>query len=163
ALGWWRGPAYAGLDEPWAVAARTRLDQLRLHAIERRAGAPPGPRDPAAAGPGPRRPPGGRPAGGGGGGGGAPAPVPPGAPRGEALAVRREARGLLADQLGIDPGPRLLRLETDILRQTTPPGAEPDRPAPPGAAPPGAAPPGAAPPGAAPPGGALEGASDGGE
>ncbi|GAB3895377.1 hypothetical protein GCM10027612_48040 [Microbispora bryophytorum subsp. camponoti] len=37
--------------------------------------------------------------------------------QGDALAVLRRARALLVDELGVDPGPGLRRLETDILRQ----------------------------------------------
>ncbi|WP_446686793.1 AfsR/SARP family transcriptional regulator [Plantactinospora siamensis] len=118
ALGWWRGPAYAGLDEaPWALAERSRLDELRLRAVELRAEAL------LALG--------------------RPAEVVPELDaqvadrpwreeswrllalalyradrQGDALAVLRRAGDLLRDQLGIDPGPRLRRLETDILRQS---------------------------------------------
>ncbi|WP_422769621.1 BTAD domain-containing putative transcriptional regulator [Plantactinospora sp. WMMC1484] len=117
ALGWWRGPAYAGFDEEsWARPERSRLEQLRLQAIEARAGAH------LALGR-------------------AAAVVPEldahvaehpwreeawrllalalyrTDRQGEALAVLARARGLLLDQLGIDPGPRLRRLEVDILRQ----------------------------------------------
>ncbi|MGO4430916.1 BTAD domain-containing putative transcriptional regulator, partial [Streptomyces sp. MCAF7] len=35
--------------------------------------------------------------------------------QGDALAVLRRARTLLAEQLGVDPGPRLRGLEADIL------------------------------------------------
>lgn len=38
--------------------------------------------------------------------------------QGEALATLRRARGLLADELGIDPGPRLAELEQAVLTQT---------------------------------------------
>ncbi|GIG93207.1 BTAD domain-containing putative transcriptional regulator [Plantactinospora endophytica] len=125
ALGWWRGPAYAGYDdEPWARAERSRLEQLRLHAVERRAEALLGL--------------------------GRAAEVVPALDahvaehpwreeawrllalalyrterQGEALAVLRRARGLLVEQLGVDPGPRLRRLEIDILRQTEPLDAGP--------------------------------------
>ncbi|MEU7694864.1 hypothetical protein OHB01_29850 [Microbispora hainanensis] len=38
ALGWWRGPAYAEFaDQDWARAERSRLGELRLHAVERHA------------------------------------------------------------------------------------------------------------------------------
>ncbi|MET7328862.1 BTAD domain-containing putative transcriptional regulator [Nonomuraea sp. NPDC005650] len=53
----------------------------------------------------------------------------------DALAVLRRAARLLADQLGLDPGPELRSLEQDILRQAdslapsaVPPRAEPARP-----------------------------------
>ncbi|OKI49579.1 AfsR/SARP family transcriptional regulator [Micromonospora sp. CB01531] len=118
ALNWWRGPAYAGVDdEPWARAERSRLDQRRLNAVERRAQAL------LALG--------------------RPADVVPdldahvaehpwreeawrllalalyrAGRQGDALAVLRRARGLLLAQLGVDPGPRLRRLEVDILRQS---------------------------------------------
>lgn len=36
ALGWWRGPALADLDHPEAAPEATRLDELRLMAIEHR-------------------------------------------------------------------------------------------------------------------------------
>ncbi|GAB3979179.1 AfsR/SARP family transcriptional regulator [Plantactinospora veratri] len=120
ALGWWRGPAYAGFDdEPWARPERSRLEQLRLNAVESRADAL------LALG--------------------RAAEVVPQLDghvaehpwreeawrllalalyrtdrQGDALAVLRRARALLRDQLGVDPGPRLRRLETDILRQVEP-------------------------------------------
>ncbi len=123
ALGWWRGPAYAGLDEPWARDERARLEEVRLHAVELRAEALLGL--------------------------GRAADVVPdldahvaGHPwrenawrllalalwrahrQADALAVLRRARDLLREQLGIDPGPELRRLESDILRQAEPSGAE---------------------------------------
>ncbi|MFR9780781.1 AfsR/SARP family transcriptional regulator [Micromonospora sp. MS34] len=117
ALTWWRGPAFAGLDdEPWSRVARSRLEQLRLNAIEQRAEA----RLDV----------------------GRPSDVVPDLDahvaehpwreeawrllalalyrtgrQGDALAVLRRARSLLLEQLGVDPSPRLRRLETDILRQ----------------------------------------------
>ncbi|MEU8092119.1 AfsR/SARP family transcriptional regulator [Micromonospora chalcea] len=119
ALGWWRGPAYADFDQPWARAERSRLDQIRLTAVERRAEALLALDRAADAVPDldahvaayPWREDGwallasalywaGRQA--------------------DALAVLRRARELLRDQLGLDPGPRLRRLETDLLRQTEP-------------------------------------------
>ncbi|TDB88175.1 SARP family transcriptional regulator [Actinomadura sp. KC216] len=117
ALGWWRGPAYAEFaDEGWARAERSRLAELRLRAVERKAEAKLEL--------------------------GRAAEVVPdldahvtehpwredawrllafalyrsGRQR-DALAVLRRARALLAEQLGLDPGPALRRLEEDILRQ----------------------------------------------
>ncbi|WP_205856322.1 AfsR/SARP family transcriptional regulator, partial [Phytoactinopolyspora endophytica] len=117
ALGWWRGPAYAGLDdEPWALAERSRLEQLRLNAIERRSEARMALGRAADA-------------------------VPEldahvtehpwrenawqllalalyrSDRQGDALAVLRRARSLFVEQLGIDPGPQLGRMETDILQR----------------------------------------------
>ncbi|QKV90890.1 winged helix-turn-helix domain-containing protein [Streptomyces sp. NA02950] len=114
-LGRWRGPAYAEFaDEFWARTERSRLAELRLHAVERRAGA--------------------RLALGRAG------QVVPDLDahvtehpwredawrllalalyrtgrQGDALAVLRRARTLLVEQLGVDPGPGLRRLEADIL------------------------------------------------
>ena len=123
ALDWWRGPAYAGLDEPWARDERARLEEIRLHAVELRAEALLGLGQAADA-------------------------VPDldahvaghpwrenawrllaealwrGHRQADALAVLRRARDLLREQLGIDPGPELRRLESDILRQAEPSGAE---------------------------------------
>ncbi|MGC4892910.1 BTAD domain-containing putative transcriptional regulator [Micromonospora sp. DT31] len=125
ALGWWRGPAYADFDQPWAHAERTRLDQVRLTAVERRAeallaldrAADAVPDLDAHVAAHPWREDGwallaqalhraGRQA--------------------DALAVLRRARELLRDRLGLDPGARLRRLETDLLRQA---GPEPTGPA----------------------------------
>ncbi|GAA3750096.1 BTAD domain-containing putative transcriptional regulator [Plantactinospora mayteni] len=129
ALGWWRGPAYAGFDdETWVRPERGRLEQLRLHAVESRAEALLTL--------------------------GRAAEVVPDLDahvaehpwreeawrllalalyrtdrQGDALAVLRRARALLLDQLGVDPGPRLRRLETDILRQSDPVDAGPAPPA----------------------------------
>ncbi|MFJ4184364.1 BTAD domain-containing putative transcriptional regulator [Kitasatospora sp. NPDC089509] len=117
ALALWRGPAYADhADEDWTRAERTRLTELRLRAVEQRAAAllAFGRADQA---------------------------VPDlrahladhpwreeawrllalaqyrTGRQGEALAVLREARTVLADGLGLDPGPALRRLEADILAQ----------------------------------------------
>ncbi|MCC3766211.1 BTAD domain-containing putative transcriptional regulator [Streptomyces sp. UNOC14_S4] len=115
ALELWRGPAYADFaDEDWARGERSRLAELRLQAVEQLAetrlalGA-------------------------------ADAAVPDldahlaehpwredawrllalalyrTGRQQEALAVLRRARTMLADRLGLDPGPRLRRLEADIL------------------------------------------------
>ncbi len=117
ALGWWRGPAYADFaDEPWTHADRSRLTELRLHVAERRADAW------LAAGRAaeaiadldahvtehPWREEGWRLL--------ALALYRTGR-QGDALAVLRRARTLLVERLGVDPGPALRRLETDILRQ----------------------------------------------
>ena len=115
ALSWWRGPAYADFgDETWARAERSRLAELRLHAVERRAEAQLALGRAAVA-------------------------VPDldahvaehpwredawrllalalyrTGRQGDALAVLRRARTLLVEQLGADPGPALRRLEADIL------------------------------------------------
>ena len=117
ALGWWRGPAYADFpDAPWARADRARLAELRLHAVERLAEA---------------RLAAGRPAE-------AVADLDAhvtehpwredawrllalalyrAGRQGDALTVLRRARAQLVDQLGVDPGPALAALETDILRR----------------------------------------------
>jgi DNA-binding SARP family transcriptional activator len=115
ALSWWRGPAYAEFaDEDWARAEHSRLTELRLHALERRAAAKLALGLAAEA-------------------------VPDldahvaehpwredawrllalalyrTGRQGDALAVLRRARSLLAEHLGVDPGPPLRRLESDIL------------------------------------------------
>ncbi|MFC3493933.1 AfsR/SARP family transcriptional regulator [Glycomyces rhizosphaerae] len=121
-LGEWRGPAYADFDEAWAGTDRSRLDQLRLAAIERRADAllelgRPGEAVPdldALVAEHPWREEAwrllalalyrtGRQA--------------------DALAVLRRARALLDERQGVEPNVRLRRLETDLLRQADP-GAE---------------------------------------
>ncbi|MBD0735246.1 AfsR/SARP family transcriptional regulator [Streptomyces sp. CBMA29] len=117
ALGWWRGPAYAEFaDQPWARAERSRLAELRLHAVERRAEArlSLGLAAEAAADLDAHA---------------AEHPWREDAWRllalalyrsgrqGDALAVLRRARTLLVEQLGVDPGPGLRALEADILRQ----------------------------------------------
>ncbi|MFJ4628847.1 BTAD domain-containing putative transcriptional regulator [Streptomyces sp. NPDC088847] len=128
ALSWWRGPAYADFAAaPWARAERSRLAELRLHAVERRAEAQ------LALG-----------------------RAAMGVPdldahvaehpwredawrllalalyrtgrQGDALAVLRRARTLLVEQLGADPGPALRRLEADILDQAAHLDPGPDGP-----------------------------------
>ncbi|WP_433476768.1 BTAD domain-containing putative transcriptional regulator [Spirillospora sp. CA-142024] len=128
ALGLWQGPAFAEVvDEPWAAAETARLNELRLVATELHVAAGLRIGDPAA--------------------------VVPGAERltrdeplreegwrlyalalwssgrqADALAALRRARGIFADELGLDPGPDLTALEeailtqrTDVMRETVPP------------------------------------------
>ncbi|MEV5427759.1 BTAD domain-containing putative transcriptional regulator [Streptomyces sp. NPDC052701] len=117
ALGAWRGPAYADVArEEWARGERSRLTELRLRAVEQQAQARLALGLAAEAVPDldahlaehPWREEGwrllalalyraGRQA--------------------DALAVLRRARAMLADRLGVDPGPRLRRLEADVLAQ----------------------------------------------
>ncbi|MEU6852375.1 BTAD domain-containing putative transcriptional regulator [Actinacidiphila alni] len=131
ALRSWRGTAYADLpDSPWVRRERARLEELRLEAVEVRAGAL---------------------LDGGGTGDGAalvaglaahvtehPWREPAWAllaralyrsgRQADALAAIRRARAMLADRLGLDPGPELARLETDILTRSAalePSGAQP--------------------------------------
>ncbi|WP_169951556.1 BTAD domain-containing putative transcriptional regulator [Microbispora sp. H11081] len=118
ALALWTGPAYAEFtEEEWAVPEVVHLDELRVVAVEHRAEA--------------------------GLALGRHAEVVPELERhltahplrenavrllaiayyragrqGEALAVLRRTRALLAEQLGIDPGPALRALESDILAQS---------------------------------------------
>ncbi|MEU2209257.1 AfsR/SARP family transcriptional regulator [Streptomyces hygroscopicus] len=117
ALGRWRGPAYAEFaDEDWARGERSRLAELRLHAVERQAEARLALGLAAEAVPDLEAHL-------------AEHPWREGAWRvlalalyrtgrqGDALAVLRRARTLLVEELGLDPGPELRRLETDILGQ----------------------------------------------
>ncbi|MGW6057875.1 BTAD domain-containing putative transcriptional regulator [Streptomyces sp. NPDC055189] len=129
ALGWWRGSAYAEFaEEPWARSERSRLGELRLHAVELRAGARLDLGRAADA-------------------------VPDldahvaehpwredawrllalalyrTGRQGDALTVLRRARALLVEQLGVDPGPALRRLEADILGQARHLDPVPPRPA----------------------------------
>ncbi|MGR6918980.1 BTAD domain-containing putative transcriptional regulator [[Actinomadura] parvosata] len=153
ALRLWQGPAFAEVaDEPWAAAETARLDELRLTATELHVAAGLRLGDPAA--------------------------VIPEAERltrdeplreegwrlhalalwssgrqADALATLRRARAVLAEELGLDPGPDLTALEeailtqrTDVLHATAPPPAGPFPPA----APPLTAPPAAPSPPAAP-------------
>ncbi|MEU4804633.1 BTAD domain-containing putative transcriptional regulator [Actinosynnema sp. NPDC023587] len=114
-LALWRGPAYPEFaDEPWARGEVSRLDELRLLAVERRAEAVLALGRPAEA----------------------VADLAAhlaGLPwresawrllalalyrsgrQADALAALRRAKRALADDLGVDPGPGLRRLEADIL------------------------------------------------
>ncbi|MEV4617892.1 BTAD domain-containing putative transcriptional regulator [Asanoa sp. NPDC049573] len=124
ALAWWRGPAYAGFEhEPWALAERSRLEELRLNAVELRAEALLALGRAAEAVPDLDAHVSAHPWRESGWGLLASALYTTGR-QGDALAVLRRARDLLREQLGIDPGPQLRRLETDILRQTGPSSAD---------------------------------------
>ncbi|MET9973219.1 BTAD domain-containing putative transcriptional regulator, partial [Streptomyces sp. NPDC006356] len=129
ALGGWRGPAYAEFaEQPWARTESRRLAELRLHAVELRARAllDLGHADRVAADLRAHA---------------AQHPWRENAWRllalalyrtgrqADALDVLRTARALLADDLGIDPGPDLRALETDILRQSDRLDRTPDHPA----------------------------------
>lgn len=118
ALDWWRGPAYAEFaTEHWARGERARLAELRLRAVEQRAGMRLALGTAAAALPDldahvtehPWREEGWRLL--------ALALYQSGRQQ-EALAVLRRARAMLAGRLGLDPGPPLRRLEADILGQS---------------------------------------------
>ena len=116
-LALWRGPAYADFaDEGWAQAERSRLTELRLRAVERQAearlalglAAEAVPELDAHVTEHPWREEAWRLL--------ALALYRTGR-QGDALAVLRRARSMLIDQLGVDPGTALSRLETDILNQ----------------------------------------------
>lgn len=118
ALALWRGPAYADFAAAtWVRAERSRLEELRLTAVERRAEALLALGRAADAVP------------------DLDAHVADHPWREEAwrllalalyrtgrqadaLAVVRRARTLLGEELGVDPGPRLRQFETDLLRQS---------------------------------------------
>ena len=132
ALTSWRGPAYADLtDSVWAQRERARLEELRLQGVELRArilldsgeGAEFAAELGAHVGEHPWREPAwellaralyraGRQA--------------------DALATLRRGRTMLAEQLGLDPGPDLARLETEILNRSAAlePSGQPTRPRP---------------------------------
>ncbi|GAA1883024.1 BTAD domain-containing putative transcriptional regulator [Actinomadura bangladeshensis] len=129
ALAEWRGPAYAEFaDLPWAAAEAARLDERRRLAVER--GAEAALRLGAAAEAVPDLE--------------AHATANPlreeawrllalalyrAGRQGDALAALRRARATLAEELGVDPGPGLRRLEADILAQAPALGEpEPVRP-----------------------------------
>ncbi|WP_049571809.1 BTAD domain-containing putative transcriptional regulator [Nocardiopsis sp. SBT366] len=117
ALDPWRGPAYADFPEaPWARTERARLAELRLGALEHLArtrldlglAARTVPDLDAHVAEHPWREDAWRLL--------ALALYRTGR-QGDALGVLRRARSLLVEQLGVDPGPALRRLEQDILRQ----------------------------------------------
>ncbi|WP_017543391.1 BTAD domain-containing putative transcriptional regulator [Nocardiopsis prasina] len=117
ALDPWRGPAYADFPEaPWARTERGRLAELRLGALEHLArtrldlglAAQAVPDLDAHVAEHPWREDAWRLL--------ALALYRTGR-QGDALGVLRRARSLLVEQLGVDPGPALRRLEQDILRQ----------------------------------------------
>ncbi|NBH11416.1 BTAD domain-containing putative transcriptional regulator, partial [Amycolatopsis sp. SID8362] len=120
ALAAWRGPAYADLpDSPWAHRERNRLEELRLAALELRA------RIHLDAGEGadlvaelgahvtehPWREP---------AWGLLARALHRAGRQADALSTLRRARTMLVDQLGLDPGPDLRRLETEILNGPAP-------------------------------------------
>lgn len=115
ALGLWRGPAYAEFaDQAWARAETARLEELRLLAVERRAEAMLGVGRAAEAVPDLQAHVDGH-------------PLREDAWRllalaqytagrqGDALESLRRARRVLADELGVDPGPALRQVEADVL------------------------------------------------
>jgi DNA-binding SARP family transcriptional activator len=117
ALALWRGPAYADFaDEDWTQAERSRLTEVRLRAVERLAearlalglAADAVPELDAHVTEHPWREEAWRLL--------ALALYRTGR-QGDALAVLRRARSMLIDQLGVDPGTALSRLETDVLNQ----------------------------------------------
>ncbi|WP_055481796.1 BTAD domain-containing putative transcriptional regulator [Sphaerimonospora mesophila] len=135
ALGLWRGPALAEFEDlPWARAEAQRLDELRLLAVERRGEAAVrlGRTGPLIADL------------------EAHASAHPlreeawrllalalyrAGRRGDALGALQRAREVLRDELGLDPGPTLQRLQQDILAQAPHLDGDPAAAARPGAAP----------------------------
>ncbi|MFF8670050.1 BTAD domain-containing putative transcriptional regulator [Streptomyces sp. NPDC015242] len=120
ALAAWRGPAYADVTgSGWARRERTRLEELRLEGVELHArilldsghGADlvAGLGDHVAEHPW-REPAWGLLA----------RALHRAGRRADALATLRRARAMLIDRLGLDPGPELRRLETDLLNGTEP-------------------------------------------
>ncbi|AOS63823.1 AfsR/SARP family transcriptional regulator [Actinoalloteichus hymeniacidonis] len=115
ALGWWRGPAYSEFaDAGWAREAIANLDELRLLAVEQRAEALSALGRAAEAVPSLE----------------AELAQQPwresswrllaltlyrAGRQGDALGVLRRARRLLVEDLGVDPGPALRQIESDIL------------------------------------------------
>ncbi|CAG7657710.1 AfsR/SARP family transcriptional regulator [Actinacidiphila bryophytorum] len=121
ALGSWRGPAYADVPaSAWAQRERTRLEELRLEGVELRArillDAGQGADLVAELGAHVAEHPWREPAW-----GLLARALHRAGRQADALATLRRARAMLADQLGLDPGPGLQRLETEILTGSAPP------------------------------------------
>lgn len=115
ALAAWRGPAYADVPRsPWAQRERTRLEELRLEGVELRAGilldSGEGADLVAELGAHVAEHPWREPAW-----GLLARALHRAGRQADALATLRHARTMLGDQLGLDPGAELQRLETDIL------------------------------------------------
>lgn len=117
ALSWWRGPAYADFsEEPWTRSERSRLTELRLHAVELQGQArlDLGQNAPAVAdldahvAEHPWREEGWRLLA---------TALYRSDRQGDALSVLRRARTLLIEQLGVEPGAALRNLEADVLQQ----------------------------------------------
>ncbi|MBH5338316.1 AfsR/SARP family transcriptional regulator [Streptomyces pactum] len=116
ALASWRGPAYADVTgSPWAERERTRLEELRLEGVELRArlllDSGSGAELVAELGAHVAEHPWREPAW-----GLLARALHRAGRQADALATLRRARTMLVDQLGLDPGADLQRLETDILR-----------------------------------------------
>jgi hypothetical protein len=116
ALDLWQGPAFAEFaDQPWAAAETARLAEVRLGARERSIGlllrggelAEAVPQAEVLTGEHPLREEGWRLLALG---------LWAGGRQADALAALRRVRGLLAEELGLDPGPALTELEDSILR-----------------------------------------------
>ncbi|MDD7942917.1 BTAD domain-containing putative transcriptional regulator [Actinomycetospora lutea] len=120
ALAWWRGPAYGEFAEGFALAAAAGLEELRVAALEDRAAlllscgqtaeAVAAARELASRWPLRERP----------------VELLMRALRadgraGEALEAFRGYREVLAEELGLDPGPALRDIEADVLRDDAPP------------------------------------------
>jgi DNA-binding SARP family transcriptional activator len=119
ALGLWRGPAYAEFaEEDWARAEATRLSELRLLAVERRAEAATVLGQAAESVPDLQAHVAGHPLREDGWRLLALALYRTGR-QGDALATLRRAREVLRTELGVDPGESLRQLEADILAQAS--------------------------------------------
>ncbi|WP_121011530.1 BTAD domain-containing putative transcriptional regulator [Saccharothrix australiensis] len=127
ALARWRGPAYSEFaEERWARGEVARLDELRLLAVERRAEAVLALARPAEAAAELESHVAGQPWRENGWRLLALALYRSGR-QADALGTLRRARRVLADELGVDPGPDLRRLEADILDQAPHLAGEPAR------------------------------------